>query len=70
MTYKLTFGKFKDTEIDEVPNTYLGWCVDNIKDAMVVDECRKELIQRGRKGVYIEDDWEIDYEELDMWDYD
>ncbi len=62
MTYKLTFGKFKDTEIDEVPNSYLSWCVDNLKQEDVVEECKKELIQRGRTGIYIEDDWEIAYE--------
>lgn len=38
MTYKLTFGKYKDTEIDEVPNSYLSWCIDNLKQEDVIDE--------------------------------
>ena len=68
--FKMSFGKFKGYEINQIPNTYLEWCVRNFKDSEIRCIFKAELADRKFHGEYIRDENEIDYNELDMWDFD
>lgn len=43
-----TFGKFKDYPVDEVPSSYLLWCIDNevVKDPDLAEAIREEFATR------------------------
>ena len=35
---KISFGKYKDTEIDDVPTDYLIWCLEKAKRMLILRE--------------------------------
>lgn len=44
--YRFTFGKYKNRFIDEVPNHYLVWAHDNIRDREIHSAVALELSRR------------------------
>jgi hypothetical protein len=46
---KLTFGKFKGEEIENVPTSYLNWLAENL--VLVQEEIQNQLKLRSGEGV-------------------
>ena len=49
---KLEFGKFKGKEIEDVPTSYLQWCLENlVLSDELQTEMQNQLILRSREGI-------------------
>lgn len=47
----LTFGKHKDSDIRDVPQSYLEWLCDNTKEGPTQQMCNEELRSRAGKSI-------------------
>jgi hypothetical protein len=59
-SYVFTYGKHEGESIEDVPNTYLEWSVNNIEEDFIVEYCEDELARRNRTGEYIMDEFELE----------
>lgn len=50
-TLKLNFGKFKGKTIEEIPDDYLRFIVDQFDDDRLVQEAADELAYRERWNI-------------------
>jgi uncharacterized protein (DUF3820 family) len=49
---KLTFGKFKDEEIENVPTSYLNWLAENlVLPDNVQEEIQNQIKLRSGEGI-------------------
>lgn len=48
---QLTFGKWKGSDIQDVPTTYLEWLVENSKEGPTQQMCNDELRRRAGHSV-------------------
>lgn len=50
---KLTFGKYKGSEVEDLPQNYLEWLCENHSDTQIVSACRNEILCRKEptKGI-------------------
>ena len=59
----ILFGKYKDADIGEIPDTYLDWLlgetwfVTNAKNQKLIPEIIKELATRKRSRCYVPDQY-------------
>lgn len=52
----LTFGKYKGDDIEDVPNRYLEYLLDNsIGDKVFLDKINDEMCDRDRFEIIIKD---------------
>ena len=50
---KMPFGKYKDFEISDLPQTYINYLVSAISPGKVLDELQNELDRRKGKSITI-----------------
>lgn len=55
-TYRIPFGKHKGEKLEDLPDDYLEWLVDNLEpekynNAKVIEECQNQLSMRQGQGV-------------------
>lgn len=49
---KITFGKFKGQEIENIPTSYLEWCLGNvIMEDKIQEEMEAQLKLRNGEGI-------------------
>ena len=49
---KILFGKFKGQEIEDIPTSYLEWCLGNlILSDQLQTEMQAQLTLRSREGI-------------------
>lgn len=61
--YAFKFGKHYGESIEDVPNTYILWCLENLDEEEwreVVTHLNREYARRETKGIYIEDEFEME----------
>lgn len=61
--YVFKFGKHYGESIEDVPNTYITWCLENFYEEgwrEVVTHLNREYARRETEGIYIEDEFEME----------
>lgn len=49
---KMTFGKYKGVELEDIPEDYLVWCLENCAmHFTLTEEMENQLRLKGGKGV-------------------